>query len=240
MNRQVLRGVSGVNPLGFLAALGILRVCDRGSASARLGFLTDGSFRAFLEGFEGDLVARVAEDAASGREKAAWLLEYAKEEKKSTKTVADLKAPPEIFKTFMQRFCVKLAGRRWRRCSVRCSVRDERGRRWQKKHQAHGVSFHRGQPAVPRHRRRYPRLCYVCLGARVFVRRRRCRNPAPIYGGIRAPSEIGHSWRKIPSRRERASTPPSSGWRFAAYPCCPVSPSAAGSLLPVCTAVATR
>ena len=62
MRRIYLAGVDGSNPLGFLAALGLLRIVSGG----RLGFAGDGSFRAFFEGLDidqSDLAERVAADA---------------------------------------------------------------------------------------------------------------------------------------------------------------------------------
>jgi hypothetical protein len=101
MSRQVLPGIRGTNPLGFMAAIGLLRVCNRTAPGIRIGFLDDGSFQAFLEGFEGDVAAVVASDAGTAKGRPAWLLEYAKEEKTGTKKVADLKAPPSEFRKFV-------------------------------------------------------------------------------------------------------------------------------------------
>jgi hypothetical protein len=101
MKRQVLSGLRGVSPLGFFASLGLLQLCQQRAALARLGFLSDGSFRAFIEGFDGDLVELVLADAALAREHHDWLLEYPKEEKNGVKQVADLKAPPSKFREFL-------------------------------------------------------------------------------------------------------------------------------------------
>jgi len=93
--------VSGANPLGFLAALGLLRLLRSQSDQARLGFLSDGSFHPFVEGFDGDLSALVARDAVLAAGKQVWSLEYKKQEKKGVKVVADLKAPPDAFASFL-------------------------------------------------------------------------------------------------------------------------------------------
>jgi hypothetical protein len=103
MTRQIVRGLSGLSPLGFLASLGLLRLCRQQSSQTRLGFLPDGSFRPFIEGFDGDLADCVAGDALAAKSQHGWLLEYEKEEKRGTKTVADLKAPPASFKAFLHR-----------------------------------------------------------------------------------------------------------------------------------------
>ncbi|HMS83191.1 MAG TPA: hypothetical protein PKD12_06045 [Nitrospira sp.] len=109
MNRIVLGGLNGTNPLGFLAALGLLRLLEGKSNLARLGFLSDGSFHPFVEGFDGDLASLVSDNAALAKEKQAWHLEYKKQEKKGVKIVADLKAPPLVFRDFLsscvERWC---------------------------------------------------------------------------------------------------------------------------------------
>lgn len=110
MSRIVLSGLSGTNPLEFLAALGLLRLLHQQSDVARLGFLSDGSFHPFVEGFDGDLATFVCGDAALAEQKQAWFLEYEKQEKKGVKVVADLKAPPSIFRDFLSscvvRWCI--------------------------------------------------------------------------------------------------------------------------------------
>lgn len=105
MSRIVLSGLNGANPLGFLAALGLLRILSRQSNAARLGFLSDGSFSPFVEGADVDLAASIAEDASRAAGRQAWSLEYQKKEqrkgKEVIKVVADLKAPPEVFTRFL-------------------------------------------------------------------------------------------------------------------------------------------
>jgi len=101
VSQVILRGLSGANPLGFLAALGLLHLLRRQSDVARLGFLSDGSFHPFVEGFDGDLAALICRDAALAEGKPAWFLEYKKVEKTGPKLVADLKAPPPDFRAFL-------------------------------------------------------------------------------------------------------------------------------------------
>ena len=115
MSRIVLSGLSGTNPLGFLAALGLLRLLHRQSEGVRLGFLSDGSFHPFVEGFDGDLAAFVYGDCTLAEGKQAWFLEYKKQEKKGVKVVADLKAPPSVFRDFLSS-CVE----RW--CTGECEA----------------------------------------------------------------------------------------------------------------------
>lgn len=100
MNRVILKGLNGANPLGFLAAMGLLRLLRRESHVARIGFLPDGSFHPFVEGFDGDLAALVCRDAALAEGKQVWWLEYKKTGKDDV-IVADLKPPPPVFKDFL-------------------------------------------------------------------------------------------------------------------------------------------
>jgi hypothetical protein len=103
MSRIQLVGVDGSNPLGFLAALGLLRVVP----GAKLGFLEDGSFRAFVEGFEkseSDLAMLIASDAETAANASApWRFTYTKAatKKQGPQEVADLKSPPGDFKKFL-------------------------------------------------------------------------------------------------------------------------------------------
>ncbi|MDI3258793.1 MAG: hypothetical protein QJR02_03760 [Sinobacteraceae bacterium] len=101
MTRIQLAGVDGSNPLGFLAALGILRVIR----CARLGFSDDGSYQAFVEGrCQDDLVRLVTADAVAAANKSApWRFTYTKAatKKQGPKEVADLKPPPDEFKRFL-------------------------------------------------------------------------------------------------------------------------------------------
>lgn len=106
MSEIALSGIDGTSPIGFLAALGALRVVDA-AGSARLRFLDDGSFAPVLKTASTlDLAEAVARDAESWQSAKATSLRYAKSEKKGTKTVADLKAPPPAFRAFLVE-CVK-------------------------------------------------------------------------------------------------------------------------------------
>jgi hypothetical protein len=108
MSRIQLVGVDGSNPLGFLAALGLLRVVPE----AKLGFSEDGSYRAFIAGLdksESDLATLVAADAqASAIPNAPWRFTYTKAatKKQGPQDVADLKPPPDDFRKFLAT-CVK-------------------------------------------------------------------------------------------------------------------------------------
>lgn len=101
MTRTLLKGLNGANPLGFMASVGLVRLVDR-TVPARLGFMDDGTFHAWIETDEEvDLPNLVADDAASSAGPQSWRLEYAKMEKNGLKTVADLKPPPEVFSAFL-------------------------------------------------------------------------------------------------------------------------------------------
>ncbi len=103
MTRIQLLGVNGSNPLGFLAALGLLRVVP----GAKLGFSEDGSFKAIVEGLDmpgSGLAALIAADAEVAANKSApWRFTYTKvaTKKKGPQEVADLKPPPDDFKKFL-------------------------------------------------------------------------------------------------------------------------------------------
>ncbi len=102
MSRIQLVGIDGSNPLGFLAAMGLLRVVP----GSKLGFSDDGSFQAFLDGHntEKGLASLVAKDAeASAAPNVAWRFTYTKAatKKQREKPVADLKPPPADFKKFL-------------------------------------------------------------------------------------------------------------------------------------------
>lgn len=100
-----LAGVDGSNPLGFLSALGLLRVIPE----AKLMFATDGSFRASLETDKvpPGIVSLVAADAAAAAATSSpsWRLTYTKAatKKQGPLEVADLKAPPPDFRNFLAR-----------------------------------------------------------------------------------------------------------------------------------------
>lgn len=100
---ETIVGINGASPLGFLGAVGLLRLLDRAKHSeARLRFTQDGSFRAVFEYDESlDLKEFVANDAKRAASDRAWVLQYAKKEKKGIIRVADLKAPPDEFQNHL-------------------------------------------------------------------------------------------------------------------------------------------
>ncbi|MCC7170915.1 MAG: hypothetical protein IT459_10735 [Planctomycetes bacterium] len=98
-----LRGVDGSNPLGFMAALGLLRLAP----GAKLGFSDDGSFRARVDGLtqgESEFATFISEDAKAAEDSSApWRFTYTKAatKKQGPQEVADLKPPPEDFRRFL-------------------------------------------------------------------------------------------------------------------------------------------
>lgn len=104
MSSISLPGLNGSNPLGFLAALGVLRVVP----GVKLGFSNDGTFQAYLDGLEitqkklAQLITVDAETAAD--ESAPWRFTYTKgaTKKQGPQKVADLKPPPIEFKAFLE------------------------------------------------------------------------------------------------------------------------------------------
>lgn len=103
MSRIQLVGLDGSNPLGFLAAMGLLRVVP----GAMLAFTDDGSFRAVVDGLdisESDLAELVADDAKAAEDgNAPWRFTYTKAatKKQGPQKVADLKPSPDDFKSFL-------------------------------------------------------------------------------------------------------------------------------------------
>lgn len=103
MRRIRLDGVDGSNPLGFLAALGLLRVVP----GVKVGFSDDGTCGAFAECLQKrdqDLASLVVADAeAAANATAPWRFKYIKPatKKQGPREVADLKPPPDDFKKFL-------------------------------------------------------------------------------------------------------------------------------------------
>ncbi|MBE2251184.1 MAG: hypothetical protein IAE78_16715 [Myxococcus sp.] len=101
MRKVVLTGLTGTNPLHFLASVGLLRIAARVHDRARLAFLDDGSYRPFVEGIDESLAGLVARDATEQAGPQPWRLQYGKVEKRGEKFVEDLKPPPETFRSFL-------------------------------------------------------------------------------------------------------------------------------------------
>jgi hypothetical protein len=102
MTRTVIQGLNGSNPLGFMASVGLLRLLQQRSTYVRLGFVEDGTSRAWVEtDSRTDLISAVLDDVLAAAGPQPWRLEYDKVEKNGIKRVADLKAPPEKFAEFL-------------------------------------------------------------------------------------------------------------------------------------------
>ncbi|HHO52822.1 MAG TPA: hypothetical protein ENK18_18585 [Deltaproteobacteria bacterium] len=104
MSPILLTGLDGSNPLGFFAALGLLRwlAAEAGRPHVRLSWQNLGRWRPALHGVEDldALLEAVAEDAGSWLERPALSLAY--ESGKKKKRVYDLKPPPETFRAWLQ------------------------------------------------------------------------------------------------------------------------------------------
>ncbi len=98
-----LSGLDGSNPLGFLAALGLLRVLDARSSATerpRLSWVDEGRWRPVLHLHDNaaDPVEQVIEDLNSWRDAPELGLHYT--DKTGEEEVYDLKAPPGVFRAF--------------------------------------------------------------------------------------------------------------------------------------------
>lgn len=96
-----LPGIVGTSPLGFMGALGLIRVLERADRRTRLGFVDGGCCHAIVSACGIDLPALIAEDALAAGADDRWRLSYRKVEKRGEKQVADLKAPPGDFAKFV-------------------------------------------------------------------------------------------------------------------------------------------
>lgn len=104
LRELMLEALDGSNPLGFLAALGALRVLSEQEVDAppRLRWQNEGIWRPVLEGdhTRDTLVAALAADVESWRSDPALDLHYAKDEG-ADKLAHDLKPKPERFRTYL-------------------------------------------------------------------------------------------------------------------------------------------
>ena len=105
MKGLVLTGLEGSNPLGFLAALGVLNIvserAERGSDPARLAWRDEGMWRPTLWSSVSDiqeLVGVLRSDLDTWRNEPVLQLRY---EKKGGRAW-DLKPPPHAFSTFLR------------------------------------------------------------------------------------------------------------------------------------------
>lgn len=115
MSEVVLRGPDGANPLGFLCALGLLRILDsklsRGSGGApRLSWVDEGYWRPVLHLSDerSEPLSAVMEDLESWRnDPPEFRVVYRKAGKakdigEEGGEIRDLKAPPDVFRRFLE------------------------------------------------------------------------------------------------------------------------------------------
>ncbi len=107
MTALLLTGLDGANPLGFLAALGVLNVLSDAAPAGTtptLGWTYRGAWRPAVSSGDGALSvealeAMVMADLASWRKEPAIDLEY--------DGVRDLKPPPAIYRAFLERLVAR-------------------------------------------------------------------------------------------------------------------------------------
>lgn len=99
----IVPGLDGANPLGFLAALGVLLVLsERAGPKPKLAWRNEGSWRPLVtfQGSRDDLVAALAEDLETWRGDPALDLRYPKQEG-AEKPAHDLKPKPARFREYL-------------------------------------------------------------------------------------------------------------------------------------------
>lgn len=97
----VLDGLDGSNPLGFLAALGVIVSLHDEGVAVKLGWEERAAWRPRLEGVdtEDELVRHILNDLDSWGAEPALDLSY----QKGKRLELDLKAPPEVFRGYLRR-----------------------------------------------------------------------------------------------------------------------------------------
>ena len=96
----ILEALDGANPLGFLAALGVLAVLDDRGVAVRLSWQEAGAWRPVLHGVDSvdAVLDHLEADLESWREEPVLDLSY----RKGKATERDLKPPPEEFARFAE------------------------------------------------------------------------------------------------------------------------------------------
>ena len=105
MTEIVMPGLDGANPLGFMAALGVLRAVGERSPGPRLSWREDGTWRPVLHGYPGDLEALLDlldADRQEMLEEPALALAYAPEGEGKAALERDLKPPPPLFRRYLE------------------------------------------------------------------------------------------------------------------------------------------
>lgn len=106
MTEIVMTGLDGSNPLGFLAALGVLKAAEDRVPQARLSWREEGVWRPVLGGFPGDfeaLLDLLEDDRRAVAGEPALALAYeVTDDKGKVSRERDLKPPPELFRTYLE------------------------------------------------------------------------------------------------------------------------------------------
>ena len=103
MTEHELTALDGTNPLGYMAALGVLRVLDEAGHLARLRWELRDAWRPILsvDMTLDQLVDALVTDAKDWGQCPALDLEYQNKTAKGTKLVRELKPPPALFQQFL-------------------------------------------------------------------------------------------------------------------------------------------
>jgi len=112
----VLTGLDGSNPLGFLAALGVLNVLADTGGAPKLAWRSGDWRPTIVDAEVADreaLLARLHEDLGTWSDDACLALKYSKGEKRA-KPAWDLKPPPEKFRSYLKQLVAASDPRRRR------------------------------------------------------------------------------------------------------------------------------
>ncbi len=124
MAEILLTGLDGKNPLGFMAALGVVQVLAEhrkdGEPEARLAWRSRVTYLpSVLDGPEGEtLVEILLKDLKSFGNEPATKLRYPKESKKGTSEAWDLKPPRDVFRAYLQELVSRAEYRRRRSVDI--------------------------------------------------------------------------------------------------------------------------
>lgn len=113
----VLTGLDGANPIGYLAALGVLRAMHDSGRSIRLKWKQEDVWRPVLYDLQREeLLQTLSEDVERWRNRSPELeLRYSKVTKKKTIEIAEIKPPPSLFQEFATKAAdeCRRGDRRW-------------------------------------------------------------------------------------------------------------------------------
>lgn len=159
MSEVVLTGLDGSNPLGFLAALGVLRVLDDGARAEggprpTLLWREEGRWLPVVGGVGSveEVVERVMGDLEPRLASRSFGLRYLKVEKEGPKMVYALRAPVPVLRAHLEAVASGGDEREWRDavallCEVDAEALDEKKQAGGAPHERSGVPWASGFPA---------------------------------------------------------------------------------------------